>query len=122
MIYFNDNCYDAFLQYIIDNADTVHYCTQQPANYTEATATYSIGSKSNLVKNAIVDGEVDGRRFKVDSYVDGLSTGAGTVRYLAYVDTVNQVLVCVGLCTPNRVISSGQAQGGGEFYITLRDA
>lgn len=121
MIFFNDNCYDAFLQYIIDNADTVHYCTQQPTNYTEATSTYSIGSKSGLVRNAVEDGAVDGRRFKIDSYVDGVSTGSGTVTHLAYVDTSNNILICVGLCTPNRVLSTGQVQGGGEFYVTLRD-
>ena len=46
MAYINDVELDALLQSIQDNVGTLHICSQEPADYTEASSTYTLGNKS----------------------------------------------------------------------------
>jgi hypothetical protein len=73
----------------------LHICSAQPTTYTEATSTYSLGSKSSITVTGPVDGDTSGRKVTVDAITGGDVTANGDADFVAIVDTDASVLKAV---------------------------
>jgi len=83
MPFINDLVLDDGLQWLTDNCTRVDICSQEPANYTEATSTYTLGNKTGLSVGAPTDGDVSGRKVVIPAITDGSVTSDGTASHWA---------------------------------------
>lgn len=122
MAYLNDIVLDALLQKIVDDATALHICSQQPANYAAASATYSLGTKSDITIGAPGDRAPDGRKVTVGAISDGAVTATGTASHWAIVDDVGEVLLAAGTLAANQEVTSGNPFTLAAFDIGVPDA
>lgn len=105
---------------IINNVDEIHVCSQEPANFTEATSTYSLGkadvSGSDFTEG---DGDVSGRKLTIGA-ITVTGSGDGTGTHLALVDQVNDVIYYVTTCT-SVGIENAVEQEFGAWDIEILD-
>lgn len=117
----NDDMLDAALAYLT-NATVVHICSAQPTTYTEATSTYSLGSKS--LSSAAFGAPADatsGRQVTVSGSTIGeidVST-TGSVNHIAFVSGSSLILVTT--CTDISVVSGGKLELS-NIIINVKDA
>jgi len=103
---------------IADNVDEIHVCSQQPTNYTEATATYSLG-KADVTGADFTEGagSPSGRKLTVGAItVEGDANGTGN--HLALVDSGNSALIYVTTCTSVGIENTVE-QEFGAWDITI---
>jgi len=103
---------DALLNYIKMNTTELHICSQEPADYNEASLVYSLG-----VKNApgFTGPQGDPRSITINGFSDGLATATGVGTYWALVSlglllTTNSLLEGIN-------IVPGFAFAFPDFYI-----
>jgi hypothetical protein len=70
---------------VADNIDALYLCTQEPANYTEATATYAVGRKLAPTVYAPDDRTPSGKQVAVAAIDDGEIIADGTATHWAVV-------------------------------------
>ncbi len=117
MAYLNDSLFDLLLQYIKDNGGRLDICSQQPASYAEATATYSLGNKTGPTFTGPADRTPNGRKLQVDAISGGSVTATGTATHWAITKTTTttSLLAAGSLSTPQSVTS------GNTFSLTAFD-
>lgn len=89
--YIRDNGVNA----VVSDCDEIHFCSQDPTTYAEATATYTLAVKTSP-SVSVGDGTVSGRSAFVAVFSNGTTTGAGNATHYAAVDTVNSRLLATG--------------------------
>ena len=119
MAYINDNAFDAALDYIGDNATTLHICSQEPATRAEAAVTYTLGNKA-ISFTGPAAGDTSGRKITVDAITDGSVTGDGTASHWALVD--GSVLYATGALSESQGVTDGNTFTLDAIDIEIRDA
>jgi len=102
----SDNVFDSGLNYITSNADEIHICSQEPADYTEATSTYSLGNGSTTA-GAAQDRTGGGREVVIAAVSTGSVTGTGTATHYAVIDSVSSELLATGDLSSSVSVTSG---------------
>lgn len=120
--FLSDNILDNGLQYITTNGGALHICSAQPATYTEATSTYTLGSKTSPTIGSPVDGATSGRRVIVSAITDGTVSGTGTASHYAIVKTTATTeLLAAEALSASQAVTSGNPFTLTSFSITLPD-
>jgi len=123
MPFIHDTALDALLADIDDNAEELHICSAEPADYTEATVTYSLGQKTGLTVNAPTDRGGGGREIVIPAITDGAVDGDGTADYWAIVKaSATSRLLAAGDLSAPQVVSDGNTFTLTEFAIGVPDA
>lgn len=123
MPYMPDAAYDAGLNYIQDNVETLHICSTEPTTYAEATSTYSLGSKSSPTVAEPSDKTGGGRECVVSAITDGTVSADGTAAYYALVkDSATSELLLVGEITPSQGVTNGNPFTLPAFAFSFDDA
>ena len=123
MPFIHDTALDALLADIDDNAEELHICTAEPANYTEATVTYSKGQKTSLLITAPADRSPNGRELVIPAITDGAVDGDGTVAYWAIVKaSATSRLLAAGTLSSGQAVTNGNTFTLTEFTIGVPDA
>lgn len=123
MPFIHDTALDALLADIDDNAEELHICTAEPANYTEATVTYSKGQKTSLLITAPADRSPNGRELVIPAITDGAVDGDGTVTHWAIVKvSATSRLLAAGDLSSGQAVTNGNTFTLTEFTIGVPDA
>ena len=122
MPYLNDDVLDNGLAYVVSNGSRLDICSQQPANYTEATSTYTLGNKTSLTAGALQDGASSGRRTVIPAITDGSVTGTGTATHWAYSKTsATAALLAAQALSSSQAVTSGNSFSLDAISITFPD-
>lgn len=118
MAFMSDAVQDNGLSYIVTNGTRVDICyTQEPANYTEATSTYSCGNKTGITVTGPTAGDVSGRKVTVPAISDGSVTDTQTAGWQALTKPTATTDLLVA-----RALSATQAvTTGNTFTLTTWD-
>lgn len=126
MPYVNDRVMDSGLTILDSEADRIDICTQEPTTYTEATSTYSKGSKDHgaagTAFGTVGDRTPTGRKVSSTAVTDGTISGAGTVTHWAVTDVTNSRLLAAGALSASKVVASGDTWSLASFDIGIADA
>ena len=126
--FITDSAFDAQLDYIINNASTMHVCEGQPADYTEATTALGTGAGKSLASVSLAGGDfskgagsTDGRAVTVAAQ-SGISVSqSGDADHIAIVDDTGDELLYVTDMTLQAITSGGSVDVA-AFSHTARDA
>ena len=122
MPYLNDDVLDNGLAYVVSNGSRLDICSQQPANYTEATSTYTLGNKTSLTAGALQDGASSGRRTVIPAITDGSVTGTDTATHWAYSKTsATAALLAAQALSSSQAVTSGNSFTLDAISITFPD-
>jgi hypothetical protein len=111
--YINPNVIDLALNNIKTNGNKQVLCTQQPTTFTEANATYALGSVAmSSADYTLANGDTSGRKITVAAKTNAGGapasvTTSGTVTHVAIVDTTNSALLLVTTTTSTAVAAGG---------------
>lgn len=117
-----DAAYDALLDYIQSNAESLHICSSLPTTYAEATSTYSLGSKASPTVGTPADRTPNGREITVSAISDGSVSGDGDAAYWAIAkDSATSELLCAGDLSSSQGVTNGNTFTLTEFDIGVPD-
>ena len=116
----NDRVFDLGLNVLDTEANRLDICSADPATYTAATSTNTLGNKTSLSIGAPAAGSPSGRKVTVAATTDGTVTGTATATHWAITDTVNSRLLATGSLSASQAVTSGNTFTLGAFDITLR--
>lgn len=125
MAYLNTLVLDNGLAYLTANGKRLDICKAQPATYTEATVTHSLGNKSAITIPApSAMASPVGRKVVVPAITDGSVTVSSTglsddAEYWAITDTVNSRLLAAGLLSAPDLVTSGDGFTLNAFDIGI---
>jgi hypothetical protein len=113
--------------YVLDNglvalkgaATHIYICSQEPADYTQATTTYALGNKNFGAGNTFtgpVDRTPNGRKLTTNAVTDGNVTGSGNAARWAIVDAANSRLL-----VDNDLAASQPVTAGNVFSLPAFD-
>ncbi len=126
MPYLNDRVLDAALAVLDTETDRFDICTQEPANYTEATSNYTKGNKDHGAAGSAFGAPADrapnGRKVASTAVTDGSVTGTGTVTHWAASDVGNTRLLGAGALASSQAVTSGNSFSLPSFDIGIPDA
>ena len=122
MGYIADEILDNGLDYARVNGNALHICSAMPTTYTEATATFSMGSKTSPTIGTPEDRLPSGRKVVVSAVTDGSVTGNGYVTAWALVDTINSTLLAAQFIDTPMVVTSGNNWTASPIDIGIPDA
>ena len=117
----NDRVFDNGLTVIDTEANAIHITSQEASDYTDATATSSLGFSSTLSVAAPSDRTGGGRKVSVAAITDGAVDGTGTATHYALVDTVNSRLLVTGALTASQSVTNGNTFTLATFDIGIPD-
>jgi hypothetical protein len=116
-----DSVIDNGLASLKADASHLYICTQEPANFTEASSTYKKGVKNfgagNVFPGAIAAG-TNGRKVTTAAITDGVVDGTGTVTHWAITDAA-ALLATAGLAA-SQAVTTGNTFSLPAFDITVR--
>ncbi len=123
MPFMNDLLFDFALQEIEDSADRLDICSQEPANYTESTSTYTLGNETTLAYTGPSDRSPNGRETEVNAITAGSVTGTGTASHWGLSRTpVTAALYCAGALASTQGVTSGNTFTLTATVIGIPDA
>lgn len=117
MPYMNDLLLDLPLQEIETSATRVDICSQEPATYTEATSTYTLGNKTGVTYTGPADRAPNGRKTTLDAISGGSVTGTGTASHWA----ASKPTATIALYVTTSLASSQAVTSGNTFSLTAAD-
>jgi hypothetical protein len=120
MAYITDSALDAALGDINDG-DRVDICSQEPANYTEATSTYTLGNKTSVSVGAPADGDTSGRKVTIPAITDGSVTATGTATHWALSHVSGTELKAAESLTSSQGVTNGNDFSLGAIDIEFPD-
>lgn len=121
MAYINDLVFDSGLSILDTQGDRLDICSQEPATYTEATSTYTLGNKTSLSIGAPADRTPTGRKVTVAQITDGTVTGTNTATHWAIVDVSESRLLATGQLSSSQAVTSGNTFTLAAFDIGIPD-
>ena len=111
--YMNPALLDLPLADIKANANKMVVCSQQPATFAEANATYALGSVAMASADyTLANGDTSGRKITVAAKAAVPVTTSGTATHIALVDTTNSILKFVTTTPSTAVAASGTVDIG----------
>ena len=116
-----DRVYDSGLGILNSEVNRLDICSQEPATYTEATSTYSLGNKTSPTVSSPADRSGGGREVTVSAISDGSVTATGTATHFALVDTNNSRLLVTGALDSSESVTNGNTFTLTEFTIGIPD-
>lgn len=116
-----DRVYDNGLTVLDTEANRLDICSTEPATYTAATVTNSLGNKTSLSIGAPADRTGGGREVAVTAITDGTVTATGTASHWAITDTVNSRLLATGALSASQAVTSGNVFTLASFKIGIPD-
>lgn len=122
MPFVNDRVMDLGLNVLDTEANRLDICTLEPATFTAATVTNTLGNKTSLSVGVPGDGTPNGRKVTVTGITDGNVTANGTASHWAITDTVNSRLLATGSLSATQVVTSGNVFTLAAFDIRIPDA
>lgn len=122
MPYISDTSLDALCNDIKNNANRLDICSQEPANYTEATSTYSLGNKTGITYTGPADRTGGGRKVQVDAITDGSVTTTGTASHWAVSYVTGTELKAAGALSSSQGVTQGNTFSLTAFDIGVPDA
>lgn len=122
MPFINDTVFDNGLTVIDTATENLYICSQEPTTFSEASATYKLGTKATPDISAPQNGATDGRRVVVSAISDGTINTTGTATHWALTDDSASVLLATGALSASQAVTSGNTFTLGAFSITIRDA
>lgn len=121
--YLNDRVLDNGLSALTSEGNKVTICSQLPATYTEANATYSLGEKTSVtVGSPAASGSPVGRKVTIPSISGGSVTGNGTASHWALVDTSGSRLLAANTLSSSQAVTSGNTFSLASIDIILPTA
>ncbi len=125
MPFLNDRVMDFGLDILNAECDRLDICSQEPANYTEATSTYSKGNKDHGAAGSAFGAPADrsptGRKVSSTAVTDGAVTATATATHWAASDVANTRLLAAAPLAAGQVVTSGNAWSLPSFDIGLPD-
>ncbi len=123
MAFIGDQLLDLPLQELETNYTRNDICSQEPANYTEATSTYTLGNKTGCTYTGPADRSPNGRKTTVDAITGGSVTGTDTATHWAMSKTsATTYLGAAGALASPQAVSSGNTYSLTAFDIGFPDA
>ena len=123
MVYLTDSALDNGLNYLTVNGDRLDICSQEPATYTEATSTYSLGNKAGATVGAPQDGDTSGRKVTIGAVTDGSITGDGDVTHWALAKTsATAELLATHTLDVSQTVTTGNVFTTNAIDVTIPDA
>lgn len=116
----NDNVMDDGLNALIAGATRLDICDTEPATYTAATSTNSLGNKTGLTLTGPADGSPNGRAATIPQITDGNVTATGTAGYYALTDNA-AVLWAAQALSATQAVTSGNTFTLASFAIRFPD-
>lgn len=116
-----DRVLDDGLQVLTDDGDALHICSQEPTTYTEASATYDLGTKTALSIGAPGDRSGGGRKVTVAAITNGSVTDTDTATHWAIVNAGDSELLAVGDLASSQAVTSGNTFTLAAFDIGIPD-
>ena len=117
MTFLTDNALDSGLSYLTTNGSRMDICSQEPANYTEATSTYTLGNKTSVTTGSPTNGDTSGRKVTIAAVTGGSVTGTGTASHWAYTKTT----ATTELLAANSLASSQAVTSGNTWSMAAVD-
>jgi hypothetical protein len=123
MPYINDLLLDLPLQELETSGTRLDICSQEPATYTEATSTYTLGNKTAITYTGPADRAPNGRKTTVDAISGGTVTGTGTASHWAVSKpTATTALYAAGALSSSQAVTSGNTFTLTAFDVGIPDA
>jgi len=116
-----DRVFNAGLNTLDTEANKITITSQEATTYTEANATYALGSSTSLSIGAPSDRSGGGREVTVSAISDGSVSGTGTATHYAIVDTSNTRLLATGSLNASQSVTSGNTFTLATFKIGIPD-
>jgi hypothetical protein len=119
----NDRLYDLLLAGFPGISTRLDICSQEPANYTEATSTYTLGNKTAITYTGPADRTPNGRKNAVDAIAGGNVTGNGSASHWAISKptATTELSAAKSLAAP-QTVTSGNTFSLASFDIGVPDA
>jgi hypothetical protein len=125
MTYLSDTVLDGALNILNNNADRIDICSQEPATYTEATSTYTLGFKDHGAAGSAFGNPADrspsGRKVSSTAVTDGAVTATDTATHYAVSDTANTALLAAAALSASQDVTSGNVFTLPSFDIGIPD-
>lgn len=122
MAFINDRVFDLGLNVLDTEANRLDICSTEPATFTAATVTNTLGNKTSLSIGTPADGSPNGRAVTVATFSDGAVTATGTASHWAITDTVNSRLLATGALAASQAVTNGNTFSLAAFAIRIPDA
>ena len=122
MAFIADRVLDLGLNVLSTEANRLDICSSEPADFTAATTTASLGNKTSLSVGNPEARTPDGRKVTVALITDGVIDGTGTATHYAIVDTVNSRLLATGSLSASQAVTSGNTFTLAAFDIGIPGA
>jgi len=113
--------FDNGLSVIGGEGTDIHVTSQEAADFTEATSTYTLGNATMPAVTGPTDRTGGGREVTVAALTNGSITGDGTVTHYAIVDTANSRLLATAALTASQVVTDGNTFSLDSFTIGIPD-
>lgn len=117
-----DRVLDNGLTVLDTEANRLDICSTEPATYTAATSTNTLGNKTSLSVGAPAARSPSGRKVTVAAITDGSVSGTGTASHWAVVDTANSRLLAAGALASSQSVTSGNTFTLAAFDIGIPGA
>ena len=123
MPFIPDAALDTLLNYIQTDSESLHICSQEPTDYTEASATYSLGEKTSVAVATPTNRSPNGREIVVSAITDGAVDATGTASHWAIVkNTATSELLATGDLAATQGVTNGNTFTLTQFAIGVPDA
>ena len=117
----HNDVFDLGLSELDTDANALHICSQEPTTYTQATTTYSLGSKATPTVAAPSDRAGGGRKVTISAISDGVVSTNGTATHYALVDTATSRLLAAGALNASQVVTAPNTFTLAAFDIGIPD-
>lgn len=125
MAYLNDRVLDFGIDILNTEADRIDICSQEPATYTEATSTYTLGNKDHGASGSAFGAPADrtptGRKVSSTAVTDGSVTSNGTASHYAVSEVGNTRLLAASSLAASQAVTSGNTFTLASFDIGIPD-
>lgn len=123
MAWISDYVLDLALAALDTEANELHICSSEPADYTAATTTASLGDVALGAGDigAPADRTGGGREVTVGALSGGNVTADGTATHFAIVDTINSRLLATGSLSASQAVTNGNTFSLASFTIGIPD-
>ncbi len=125
MVYLNDRILDSGIDILNTEADRIDICSQEPANYTEATSTYTLGFKDHGASGSAFGAPADrtptGRKVSSTAITDGAVTATGTATHYAVSEVGNTRLLAANSLASSQAVTNGNSFSLPSFDIGIPD-
>jgi hypothetical protein len=119
MPYITDAALNAYLNYILSNATTLHVCSAEPASFAEV-ATYSLATKASPSITGPADRSGGGREITISAFTDGTVNTSGTATHYAIVS--GSELLATNALSASKALATGSPFEWSALAIGVPDA